>query len=670
MFIDSGKDMNRQERIHVDTRCGTIESSTATTKQRVFDICLEDPFSIEVEKIYVTIERGNNGTYRWKRTIPAHCQLNVEIKCLHHSDAVHLLGLMEKKSASKYRGSLTEEDATLRATWYELPECPPAGKLLAMTRTDGPESSIKMKFGVELSMGWSRKKDSPLAAFAKQRRAALVPDQIQLPTPSASDESENIPKQQYIVTWIFMNSRFHKMKSLKCPLCATAPSARAQHEFSSFDRLHTHVMMWHDHFQPRVELTGYDNTGVATRRYTIHLSLSTAPTEKMTQPKYKGEEDHWIAPEVPFDEQAYLRGEDTWTGHVRKVERADRPQISAAKKQPSSGSGSIKPKVRPVLSDIKDLPDLPKTKWPLPKVPRVRFYRTKSKRPFEPDENISESDESVDENWLQAHKRDEMISLPISAGGSDFYQDWNRAATEDDFPADLFTRECLVRFTRNHRGKMWDDEYYAEFIKTVNRLHELKLIDSEVQSYCSDRRSLVSGVPEKAVNGRYSQTDRNGKQRATSNGQSGEAAKTCSCGSPVMSARGVVTCDDIVSIPLGRSVTSSFWHLLTSLTALLASAVSHGVRGTYTTPRELAMRGLLDEDGYQHVNVRASVAQRSRSVTGIVLMKGGLYTVCFSEAFGELWVGLLLFGFVFVQAVWWRRVEQLGRGASSVQARW
>lgn len=610
MFIDSGKDMNRQERIHVDTRCGTIESSTAPTKQRVFDICLEDPFSIEVEKIYVTIERGTNGTYRWKRTIPAHYQLNVEIKCLHHTDAVHLLGLMEKKSASKYRGSLTEEDATLRATWYDLPECPPAGKLLAMTRTDGPENSIKMKFGLELSMGWSRKKDSPLAEFTKQRRAALVPDQIQLPTPSASDESENTPKQQYIITWVFMNSRVHNMKTLKCPLCATAPSARAQHEFSSFDRLHTHVMMWHDHFQPRVEMIGYDHTGdppgVTTKHYTIHISLATAPTEKMTQPKWDMDEDHWIAPEVPFDEQAYLRGEDTWTGHVRKVEKAERPQISAAKKQPSTGSTATKPRVRPALSEINDLPDLPKTKWPLPKVPRVRFYRTKSKRPFEPDENISESDESVDESWLRAHKRDDMASLPISAGGKEFYQDWNRAATEDDFPADLFTRECLVRFTRKHRGKMWDDEYYAEFIKTVNRLHGLKLIDSEVQKYCNDRRSLVSDVPERAVNGRRShmvESNRNGKQRVAS---SEAPSKTCSCGSPVMSARGAVACHDIVSISF--LVFGLNYSLLTSLTALLASAVSYGLRGTYSTSGELAMRGLLDEDGYQHVNVKFSKA--------------------------------------------------------------
>ena len=261
---------------------------------------------------------------------------------------------------------------------------------------------------------------------------------------------------------------------------------------------------------------------------------------------------------MPFDYQAYLKGADTWNVHVRKVERAERPQISAAKKQPSS-SAPVTIKRRPALADINDLPDLPKTKWPLPKVPRVRFYRTRSKRPFEPDENISESDESVDEGWLQAHKRDDMSSLPISAGGKEFYQDWNRAATDDDFPADLFTRECLVRFTRKHKGKMWDDEYYAEFLKTVNRLHELKLIDSEVQRYCSDRGSLVSDVPEQAVNGRHSHTTeghRNGKQRATNNDGSGEATKTCSCGSGVMSARGAVTCHDIVSIYPSSRATS------------------------------------------------------------------------------------------------------------------
>jgi hypothetical protein len=138
------------------------------------------------------------------------------------------------------------------------------------------------------------------------------------------------------------------------------------------------------------------------------------------------------------------------------------------------------------------------------------------------------------------------------------------------------------------------------------------MIDSEVQSYCSDRRSLVSGVPERVVNGRHShasQGHRNGKQRATSNGQSGEAAKTCSCGSPVMSARGAVTCHDIVSIFFQFFMLHC--PLLTSFTALLASAISHGLRGAQPSSGELAMRGLLYEDGCERW-VKCNLNDRSR----------------------------------------------------------
>lgn len=552
MFINSGKDLNRQERIHVDTRTGTIESSVATTEERIFDITLDDVFSIEVEKIYVTVERGSkgNGTYRWKRTIPAHYQLNVEIKCLDHSDAKQLLGLMEMKSAAKYRNSLTEEDATLRATWYDLPECPPPGKLLTMTRTDGHRHPANMKFGVELSMGWSRKKDPPLMIHAKKRRAALIPDQVQLPTPSASDDSGDVVKH-YHITYVFMDKRFHKMENLHCPFCATAPSARAQQNFTSFDRLHTHMLLWHDHFHPRVEMTGHHHAqGISTFEYTVHLTLSPTHTERIVQPKRPGDEDCWIAPERPFDEKAYLRGEDNWTGH--NLKRLERPQLNATKKQLSSGPAPSKA-ARPALPEINDLPEIRKERWKIPQVPRVRFYRTKSKRPFEADEEVSESDESVDENWLQAHKRDDMSSLPISEGGREFYQDWNFAAKEDDFPADLFIRECLVRFARKFSGKMWDNEYYAEFMKMVDRLLALKFIDSEVRDYCSDCRSFSSDMPNRSVGGKRlrgieDMSHGRQKKKASDPHPDEQGGNTCSCGSLVESARAAVTCHNIVSI--------------------------------------------------------------------------------------------------------------------------
>jgi hypothetical protein len=548
MFINTGKDLNQQERIHVDTRCGVIESSKAGPKDRVFEVTLDEGFAIDVEKIFVTIEKGSNGTYRWKRSIPAHYQLNVEIKCQDHDDAIRFLSLMENKPASKYRRSLTEKDATLRATWLALPECPPLGKSLRLLRSDGAVHAVDTKYGVELSMGWSRKQDLPLVAYAKSRRAAIVPDPDQLPTPSASDESENTLKQ-HIITYVFMNERSHTMKNLQCPLCATGPSLRARHVFTSFDRLHTHFLLWHDHFQPQVEDGEGDMSSII--RKTVHLTLVTKLLEAPTQPLYEGEEEQWIAPERPFDEKAYLKGEDTWTGHpklkpVTKHDlKAERAQLNALKKQPSSTSTSqipIKSNSRPALSEVLDIPDLPKPKWPLPKVPGIRFYRTKSKRPFESDEEVSESDEDVDESWLHAHKRDDLASLPLSAGAKDFYQDWNLTLAQDDFPADVFAKEFLVRFARKFRAKLGqDDEYYDEFAKMVGRLQSLNFIDEEVRDYCCKRERTGPGAP-------IAPMGIAGGSRSFPAGVSGEfRVRSCMCGVPVESARAAVMCENIVS---------------------------------------------------------------------------------------------------------------------------
>lgn len=554
LFIDSGKELNRQERIHVDTRSGIIESTRADSGDRIFEVTLDETFAIEIEKIYVTVERGSNGAYRWKRTIPAHYQLNVETRCLDHQDSIHLLGLMEKKSASKYRGSLTEQDATLRATWYDLPECPRAGKLLPMLRMNGPEDTINMKYGVELSMGWSRKRDTPLTAWAKTRRAAIVPEQDQLPTPSASDESENAVKQ-HVVTYVFMNERSHTMENLKCPLCATGTSIRAHYEFSSFDRLHTHMLLWHDHFHPQIEDDKDDESPFI--RKTVHLKLTGQPVGDNTQPIWDGDEDSWEAPPRAFDEKAYLRGEDTWTRHPKprllgrhEPGKAERPSLKATKKQSSTGSGlnqSIAVSARPELKDICDMPKKSRKAWPVPKVPGTRFYRTKSKRPFETNEYVSESDEDVDESWLQAHKRDDMSSLPLSAGAKDFYQDWNLAAAEDDFPADKLVGECLVRFTRRFQHKMGNDEYYEEFMKQADRLRLRGIIDSKVHEHCRDLERPDADMQDQQV-----------AAQSQPGAASNAGAKTCSCGSMVASARAAMVCHDVVSLIPGTTASMRF----------------------------------------------------------------------------------------------------------------
>lgn len=66
------------------------------------------------------------------------------------------------------------------------------------------------------------------------------------------------------------------------------------------------------------------------------------------------------------------------------------------------------------------------------------------------------------------------------------------------------------------------------------------------------------------------------------------------------------------------------------------------------------MRGLLNEDGYK----RVSDVLTRRDYTLYVLARRSVN------------IGTVAFCFDFIQAVWWKIEEQLGRGANSVRTRW
>jgi hypothetical protein len=91
---------------------------------------------------------------------------------------------------------------------------------------------------------------------------------------------------------------------------------------------------------------------------------------------------------------------------------------------------------------------------------------------------------------------------------------------------------------------------------------------------------LLSGVPEQKFNRQNwhaAENHRTGKQRATtSNSQGGQVAeaKTCSCGSPVMSARGAVSCHNIVSISLSLPLKSTHRPFFCLLACLLTNLTS------------------------------------------------------------------------------------------------
>lgn len=536
--------------IYADTRRGIIESDDESAEERQFNVRLDEIFSIDSEKIHeVFDQKVRNDTRHQKRSttnppLPDSTwyMLEVEIRCTDLRDSKQLLRMLEAHSEPRSHDNLTHEKATLLAIWRELPECPPPGSVLSLMRQACP---FDCDYDVELSMGWTRKHETPLEAYSKARRSALTPDQNQLPTPSASDESEKATKR-YAITYVFMNQRYHVMENLKCPLCATESNQRALREHSSFERLHTHLLLLHDHFQPQIESQSdiESDSETSTIRKTVHLWLSDKPVERSNRLIEDGDEEIWVAPARPFDQKAYLRGEDTWTGHpkAKPPGKQGRSQVQEGRKQPANSSArqSAAVQPRPSISEIKDITDLRKIKYRLPKVPGIRFYRTVSKRPFESDEEVSESDDDVDESWLRARLQDDMTSLLLSDGGRDFYQDWNHAANEEKFSADKLTREGVVRFARKFQDKFRSEEYREEFSKFVTRLKDHGVIDHEVLAYCEEKaREMSHGLGRMRKGGES-------RAKTAQGGDQDQVGKTCTCGKSVPSARGAIICHDNV----------------------------------------------------------------------------------------------------------------------------
>lgn len=621
IFFDPGKGNTKKNKIHVDTRTAHIEGREVAANEFRFDIHLDEPFSIEVDKIYETVARGSNGTRRWKRTIPTHYQLDVEIKCQDPQDSIDFLSLMEEKSPKVYQQSLTAKDAILRANWHDLPECPGPHTLLKMTRTNGPDYEIESNYGVGLSIGWSPKRDSPLTTYTKARRAAIVPEQDQLPTPSASDESEKATKQ-HVITYIFMNERYLIQENLRCPLCAAATNAHALHEYASFDQLHFHLLMWHDHFHPKV--VEEKDSDACHRK--VYLWFSGRQPERFSQPVDEDDEEEWIAPNRPFDQKAYLRGEDSWTGHprlpspTRHGPKPARPPTRSLKKHASSTSISqLSGKSRSRPSEVRDMPDLPKPRYRVPKVPGIRFYRTKSKRPFEEDEEVSESDEEVDESWLRARLHDDMQSLPISAGETEFIRDWNYAANEENFSANVLTREGVVRFTRFFQAKLQGRRYCEAFTAFLARLKAHGVLDDAVFDYCTERIQAVSDLDSDefrrlkhprlenaasrremapAVSAKNRLAQRGGingnldRGKGSLNESAPQGPKICTCGKPVSSARGSIICHDNVSFFFFLKVSRGL-RANNFATALLPRSLPHGLRRAHDPSRRVAVCRLL-----------------------------------------------------------------------------
>ena len=210
-----------------------------TAGELYYDIELQSQYLIELDKLFVAKEAGSNGVRHWKRTVTLDYILELSVQCQDSDDTAELFSRLESRDVSSYQAVPADEGA-VKAIWRDLPACPETGTLLSLKRTKG-HKSVEMKYGLDVSMGWSKRTETPLTALNRLRNRD---GSHQLPTPSLSDDLE-MTQKQVDVHYEFnegMQTRTHSLESLRCVFC------EGDREYGSASRLLLHYKISHDHF--------------------------------------------------------------------------------------------------------------------------------------------------------------------------------------------------------------------------------------------------------------------------------------------------------------------------------------------------------------------------------------------------------------------------------------
>jgi len=453
------------------------------------DIELESPYLIELDKLFVVMESGTNGSRHWKRTATVEYHLEVSIHCRLDSDIPTLLGQLESRDVSDYRGAPPIE-GVLKAAWEKLPDCPKPGSLLLVKRPKG-HKSLEIAYGLDISMGWCRRAEAPLKVW---NRLQNPQGSQQLPTPSASDDLERASKRVR-VQYEFeegLQTRTHSTDHLRCLFC------ESKREYDNVVRLLLHYKLHHEHFH--LEPSAHEK-GDEEEKITIVLSLAEKPTISHASTSEKEVHHEWVAPDRPFDIAAHIGGDERWTGgsrgkvsnkrgrppKARDTEHTNGHAVSGASKLPTQAL-----RLRQNLEDIRDLPQPGHKKHSVPVVPEVTFYHTKSKQSIEPGETISEDEEEgVDWRLAESQIRS-MREHGLSHMAADFHAAFNQHLDTEQSASRTLVREAIVRFARKYEKKIrmgWQPHFDAK----LRHLQAHGVVGADVVAYCVSMGEKMSG---------------------------------------------------------------------------------------------------------------------------------------------------------------------------------
>lgn len=290
----------------------------------------------------------------------------------------------------------------LIAPLSNLPQVPKKNEWLRMAVTAGSRQceNLKKRFELQVDCGWS----NPFSVYTGSPVAHTSPIN-RLPTPLS--DKDVAPSRNVTVNYHFRRngpdvspdavpgvngvlSGYSKftVKGFTCPMCE-------RKEFVDCNRLHFHLITCHDLFEFQVKQKKSPRGIDAFADIWVDLSRRySGVSEKTKDPK----SFLWIKPREPFNLRQILDGNWRWLNE-KNAPLAPHQLQQVRERGMAAGKRTFNPE------EVKELQPRKKRKFIVPKpihtLKGYVFIRGKSKRFCHEKEELSESDEEADEDWLK-----------------------------------------------------------------------------------------------------------------------------------------------------------------------------------------------------------------------------------------------------------------------------
>ncbi|CAN9257878.1 unnamed protein product [Alternaria alternata] len=249
-------------------------------------------------------------------------------------------------------------------------------------------------------------------------------------------------------------------------------------KIADIEDLKMHLISWHEYFDYHVTLEQVDEHGIEHWRFDSEVANYRAG-QRASDTADEPADVRVLAPAQPFNRRKFLAGDDEF----ERTARIEKP-TKHAKAKPATNSLKVAPGPRPRKppDQVQSRPQREKKRFVVPKAPNgITFFRLVSKRPLQPGEVISESDDELDEGWMYFRKHVEIDKTKLSEASKRFLKIYDDFMHEENLQSEMHVEESIIRFARQCRQKLLDDnDVYCEFKKKMDELLEEDIISKEV----------------------------------------------------------------------------------------------------------------------------------------------------------------------------------------------